>query len=365
MSIYLIYAFVLLLFSLIEIRNARKTKAMRVCWIAVCVALVLLSGLRYGLETDYWHYYEMFNGITVVATTEPLFSVLMLVIRAVFKDFNYFVLFVAVMSMGAKEKLFGKLDYCFTAILFYYLKYYVLFELNAIRQGLALSVVLFAVYEYLKGDNRKFIILSLVATLVHASSVVVFVIPVIGKKQIRLNNVVVVSCAALLVRVFLIEKVAFLGTKYVSLIFNSSTNLVNGLKYILYNNLISNVDFISILRVLIPTICLYWLGVSKNDNEKGRKNYQILYNIYLVGTTINLVFLGYDTISYRLASVFYSVEGMLVALSLNRKKVYSFRSLNLERTICYLLLFVCDLWSYVGLLFSSTTLVPYKTFIFQ
>lgn len=365
MNLYLIYAFVLLLFSLVEIRNARKTKAMRVCWIAVCVALVLLSGLRYGLETDYWHYYEMFNGITVVAATEPLFTVLMLVIRTVFKDFNFFVLFVAIMSMGAKEKLFGKLDYCFTAALFYYLRYYVLFELNAIRQGLAVSIVLFAIYEYLKGDNRKFVILSIIATLIHASSVVVFVIPVIGKKKIRWKNVVVVCCTSLLVRIFLIEKVAFLGTKYVNLIFNSSNNLVSGLKYILYNNLISNVDFISVLRVLIPTICLYRLGVSRNNNEKGKRDYQVLYNIYLVGTSLNLTFLGYDTISYRLASVFYCVEGMLVALSLNRKKVYSIRRLNLERTICYLSLFACDLWSFVGLLSSSTTLIPYKTFLYH
>lgn len=365
MSVYLIYAFVLLFFSLIEMRNARKTKAMRFCWAVVCIALVLLSGLRYGLETDYWHYYEMFNGITVVAATEPLFTALMQVIRTVFKDFNFFVFLVAVMSMGAKEKLFGKLDYCFTAILFYYLRYYILFELNAIRQGLAVSIVLFAVYEYLKGNNRKFVILSLIATLIHASSVVIFVIPVISKKRIRWKNVATVCCASLLIRIFLIEKAALLGTNYVTVVFNSSNNLINGMKYILYNNLISNVEFISILRVIIPTICLYVLGVSKNNDEEWKRDYQVLYNIYLVGTALNLIFLGYDTISYRLASVFYCVEGILVALSLNRKKIYSFRCLNLERAICYSLLFACDLWSFVGLLSSSTTLIPYKTFLFR
>lgn len=365
MLIYLFFIVILCLVSMVQLFNKKNTKLLKSCWFIVCLGLILLSGLRYGLETDYWHYYEMFKGTNIVSTTEPAFVVLMRLTKVVTNNFNCFVLLVAIISIGIKCKIFAKCKYCFVVLLIYYLRYYILFELNAIRQGLAVTFVLIAIYKLINNDKKGYIVFSLIAVMFHVSSVVVLGAWFIGNKRCTIKEIIIMCGGAMGLRIFVVEKLLSMGGKYVSFVFNSSNNLINGTKYILYNNHVETVSVVGILRVLIPVICLYLLQTeegSYSNNPKLNK-YNLLFKLYLLGATINLLFLGYDTIGYRLASVFYCIEGLLVGFSLERKQLYSFNRVNIVNLLCYITLIACDLWSFIGLMNTSDSLIPYRSFI--
>lgn len=367
MLIYVLFVVFISMFSILQLRNSKENKVNKYCWTVTCASVILLAGLRYGLETDYWHYYKMFDGTTVVAATEPLFSLLIMTVRIFTKDYNIFVLLIAVVSLGIKLHVFEKFKYCFVVLLLYFLRYYILFELNAIRQGLAVSFVLLAIYYLTQNNKKQFLIYVSIASLLHASSIFALVALVIKEKKINFRIVISICLGAIIGRLFLIEKLLLLGGNYTSFVFNSSNNLINGTKYVLYNNHISEVDLMSILRVIIPVICLYVLQsrIGKYETSEKAKKYYFLFKIYIIGASINLLFLGYDTIGYRLASIFYCVECLLIGYSLERKRAYSINRINVKNLFCYCTLIACDLWSFTGIMMSSETLIPYKTFLFR
>ena len=93
-------------------------------------------------------------------------SAIRAVIHIFFKNYGVYCFIVAIISMGIKGKYFGKLKYPFIALLCYYLRFYVLFELNAIRQGMAMAFVIIAIYYLIKETkNRKYVILREIDTI--------------------------------------------------------------------------------------------------------------------------------------------------------------------------------------------------------
>ena len=71
MAVYLILLGLLLITAILELFHIRiiKEQHQAIYW-GLIIALVLVAGLRYGLEEDYWHYYHVFNGTEKVSSLE-------------------------------------------------------------------------------------------------------------------------------------------------------------------------------------------------------------------------------------------------------------------------------------------------------
>ena len=361
MAIYIVAVGYLTVFTLAQIFVNENLKGLsKYFYGLICLFILFIAGCRYGLETDYWHYNDIFNG-TSEQMIEPGFLLLIKIVRAFTHNFNYFLIIVAALSFGIKANLIRQFKYCFLLLLVYYLRYFVLFELNGIRQGLSLAFVMIAVMKLVEGDRKKFVIFTLVASMIHMSSALILLALLFEKRTMKFSVIVGVCMAAIIFRVYFLDMVMSFRHILNSSILNSEYHLIRGTQYIFNGRLGNREIWTSILRSVIQIFCFYWL----RTNNLFRNKYNVLFNIYLLGCLVNIGFVGLDTISYRLASTFCCVECLLLGYGMQDGPHFDLKQINLKRAGAYMTIVACNVWSFIGVLNTSESLIPYRTFFFQ
>ena len=357
MVIYVFPLILLTLFSSLELLD-KHVKNQRIIFVMLCILLLCISGFRYGLETDYWHYYYIFHGILKASNIEIAYTLLNKIIYAVTHNFNIFCFIIAIVSMGLKGWIFDKMKYPFMALLCYYLRFYVLFELNAIRQGLAITFILLAYIAIDKKNIKKYIVFSIIAILFHSSAIVIFIAPILKKMNLNAYKIVIIYMAALIFRIFLFDQTIVFLQGFATFINGSSNGVIKGTQYIINSgDKMQSFGILNYIRIILPGLALYYL--QKKDNKP------FFYNIYFWGSIINIMFLGLDTIGFRLASNFYVVECFILCDIINSNVgIFRLRKFKLKQALCFGAIAFCDIWSFVATLISSSTLIPYTTFIF-
>lgn len=358
MTIYLFVFILLNLFSSLELLN-KRVKNQRAVFITLCLLLLCISGFRYGLETDYWHYNDIFNGKIKTSNIEVAYMLLNKVVYVMTHNFNIFCLVVAIISMGFKGWIFDKMKYPFTVLFCYYLRFYVLFELNAIRQGLAITFILLAYMAFDKKDMKKYIIFAFIAILFHSSAIVVFFVPILKKMNLSVYRLVMFYAMAIVFRTLLFDQAIEFFQGFSGFINGSSNGVINGTQYIINSgDKMQPFGILNYIRIIIPGLALYYL--QKKSDKKW------CFNIYFWGSIINIMFLGLDTIGFRLASNFYVIECFILSdvITVN-PAMFQIKKFKWKQAICLGLVAFCDIWSFVATLISSSTLVPYTTFIFR
>lgn len=129
--------------------------------------IFFISCFRYGVGTDFFSYQAIFRYNHPI---EPLFYELIQVIKYLRGNYTVFVAIVFALSFGIKLYAFLKLAYSkgiFLCIMLFCSFYYIAYDMNAIRQGLALSLTLLACYyAYIKRPYTYYP-LCIIATLIH------------------------------------------------------------------------------------------------------------------------------------------------------------------------------------------------------
>ena len=354
MAVYLILLGLLLITAILELFHIRiiKEQHQAIYW-GLIIALVLVAGLRYGLEEDYWHYYHVFNGTEQVSSLELGFKLFNSVIHIFFKNYGVYCFIVAIISMGIKGKYFGKLKYPFIALLCYYLRFYVLFELNAIRQGMAMAFVIIAIYYLINNDKGKYCLFTVIALSFHSSAVCVLLVPFIKKVRLKLKHILFIYCGCLIFRLVFFNDVIASFAPYISGVLGSTNNLIHGLQYIINSgDKMQEMNYFSLARVIIPGICLYFITNKAN---------QVYYDLYFTGSVLNLLFWGLDTIAFRIPAVFYIFEVYILNDALVEQKLFGKRKKDWIFTVCLFCVAFCDIWTFASYLIDSRTLIPYRT----
>lgn len=355
MTVYLIPLGFLLISSLFELCHVRlKVRQKKICYFLIALYLVLMAGLRYGLESDYWHYYHIFNGMTKVSSLEIGFKFFNSIVHAITEDYGVYCFLVAVLSIGLKSKFFAKIKYPFVVLACYYLRFYVLFELNAVRQGLAMTLVIIGIYYLMQDNKKKYFFFVVIATLFHTAALCGLLAIFLKKRKIKLKYIVLIYICCITFRLVFFDTVISSFSPYISYVLNSSSNLIHGMQYIINSgDKMQKMNYFSLARVVIPGICLYL--ISDYDENK------MYYNMYFLGSILNLVFWGLDTIAFRIPAVFYIFEGYILNDSLMKHKLFGKKDMLF--TICFLCIAFCDISTFISYLLESTSLVPYRTII--
>lgn len=358
MAIYIILLILLASFSIFELINIRF-KNQKIIFIILCLTLVCVSGFRYGLETDYWHYYYIFNGSLKASNLEIAFMLLNKIVYSLTHNFNIFCIIVAILSMGLKGWIFDKMKYPFTMLLCYYLRFYVLFELNAIRQGLAITFIILAYMSFDKKQIKKYILFSIIAILFHSSAVIVLLTPLVYRLKLSAKWIMIVYVLAIVFRLAFFDRAITYLQQFSSIINGSSNGVIRGTQYIINSgDKMQPVGITNYVRIILPGISLYYL--QKNIKKEW------YYNLYFIGSIMNIMFLGLDTIGFRLASNFYVVECLILSAVLSANTgILKFRKFKWKQATFLGIVAFCDIWSFIATLASSTTLIPYTTFFFH
>ena len=356
MAIYLTVLGFLSVASIFELFHIKiETKQKKIVYWGIVIALVLVAGLRYGLESDYWHYYYVFWGTIKVSSLEIGFKLFNSIVYTFFKNYGVYCLIVAIVSMGGKGKFFFKLKYPFIALLCYYLRFYVLFELNAIRQGMAMTFVIIAIYYLINSDIKKYIFFVVVAMLFHSAAICALLGLVLKKVNMKFKYVILAYFCCLIFRLVFFDTVIASFEPYISGVLGSTNNLIHGIQYIINSgDKMQEMNYFSLIRVIIPGICLYFIS---------NKNNQLYFNLYFIGSVLNLLFWGLDTIAFRIPAVFYIFEAYILNDALLECKIFGRKKKDWVFTICFCGVAFCDIWSFIAYLTESTTLVPYRTIL--
>lgn len=151
------------------------------------ILIFTVSAFRQGVGTDFYSYKDYFNAqcLNCGREGELLFYSLNIMLKSIDLDFQWVIIttsfiFCIFITACAKTK-FGVWFFLFILLNLY------LPTFNIIRQGVAVSIVCYAVYRYFYFDEKKlYVALLFVATMFHTSLIVGVVVLIFDK--VKLSN---------------------------------------------------------------------------------------------------------------------------------------------------------------------------------
>ena len=177
MEIYLLIMGLLVVLSMAN-PIIKKEEINKILFTAIAVILILLAGLRhYSVGRDTLQYINAYTGITPLDRYELGFSSFLNLLYKFSTDFQFLIFVSSVI-------IFIPIMYLIFAF-----NYYAIY-LNAMRQSMAVAIVLVANELYRYNKNCKiFIFLIVSAVLFHNSAIIAVLIPLLYKIKLKTPNI--------------------------------------------------------------------------------------------------------------------------------------------------------------------------------
>lgn len=179
MILYFSLAFIIFIFSIYDISIERdsliSTKLIgRSLYSLIIFTLITLGGIRWLTGTDWRPYYNYFidnkKWEEYKGKFEPIYAVLNYIVHQFTNSYTVFLCIFSFLVISIKGVAIRKIA-LYPALSLYLFFCSNIGDIFAIRQWLAISILLISIYYIHKKDKAKFIIILLLATLVHYSSV--------------------------------------------------------------------------------------------------------------------------------------------------------------------------------------------------
>lgn len=312
--------------------------------------LLLLAGFRMNTGTDYGNYYRLFYDKTLQSQLEIGFQWLIKLTNTIYyNSFNLFIFLVSSISVILKYFYFKQFKYPSIGLVIYVGYFYHGLEYNVIRQGLAISLLLYSINCIRKRYFLKFILWVAMASLFHISALIF--LPAYFVVNIRLN----IKKLILYVVIFLIIRLLFLNVLLnIMLDLTSKINIDSlsaflwHLEYYISDNIRSFITLGMIRRVVVITA--YILLLDKFDITS------MTFKLYFFGFLIYILFMGNDILSARLA-LNYEICMIPMFANIDWKKTL--------RSYCMLSLVFCVVFSLLMYTVLTGPSMQYYTFLLK
>lgn len=296
------------------------------------IILFVLSALRYSNGADYYSYALIFETIpreinlalSSTIHSDPGFNVLIALVKQLGLNYRGFLIILAIMTLyGFLKPITQKSTFPLISLTIFYSVYYHIYVNSAVRQGLAMAMIFYAIiYFYNKGEHWKFIGVIFLASTFHFSALVMLSIYPINYLA-RNKTIVNFALIASLVLILLAN-----ATSYIDIIINYFLNLVG---YSVYAD--GQVNILSILTkisLLVFISILYFIS-SKHKTEEDK----FYYRLYVIGILIYLFFINYPMVA-RVLDYFTMFEILLIPSLLIKTKDIPLRIASVVLTIIIL-----------------------------
>lgn len=318
------YVFVLLIAYLLLLRffmgDLSDKRAQKKYLMLSAIPIILIMSLRYHVidvvtdTKDYYDFYEMASMLSIKELfNDPFFEPGYILLNKAFASIipnPQFIFFLeAFICVSAVCRfIYKNLESPFFGMLFFVTLGTMTFEFTAFRQGIAMSICLFAV-EYIKEKKLlPFIILVLLAATFHKTAIVFLPFYFIAQRKPTLRNnflTIIAICTIVLSA----SKITTFG---------------NILFEMQYSNVYIGSDYGGLVPILIFVITLILLLINKDKIG----NY-IFFNMVVIGLTIYL--LRYTALAAERVS-FYFTTGTIIALP---AAIESFKEKNTRVVLYY------------------------------
>lgn len=317
--------------------------------------VIVIGGLRYEVGADWGSYLKIFNDSTLNDYTEiePGYVLLNKIFKLLGAPYQLFLMCLFALSYSLKAYAFSKYSAnVFIALLVYIPIQFMVYDINAIRQGLAIGV-LFTTFPFiLRRKLMPFLLICFLAISIHITSIVFLPFYWIALKPFSDRRVlyllILFTIIALLSNIILNNILPFLGIdfvlfdKFLSYTANDSYN-----KQLSFN-------LSTIYRILILIIFIYMRGKMKIQNEL----YLLLRNGYFLSLAIYFTFFSIELIATR-GSLYFRVFDTFMFTYI----ITSFRDLYMKQLLLFLLLLYVGLQIFVTLNIEDNSLIPYHNFL--
>lgn len=290
--IYVIVFFILLLLSIrFDFLGQRGLSKF---WYAMAfIILVCLAGFRYKVGGDTIMYFYSFENIPKLgdlftldfntAREDPFWLVLASIAKTISDDFTILQFFQSIIINVILFNFFSKYTpYKFTAVLMYYLFFYIYFNMEILREAIAVCFFLLAYSSLQKEKMIGYYLLCTVAFLFHSSAIITFIFPLFRNQKLNTKTVTLLILSLLLVMGSVFFGVDIIGV----LLFNQRI----ADKFEAYKNLTPSFlgfSYYFLMYTVWPYLIYRWL----KKNEKLKFNELIV--IYFAVAIIVSFFTGF------------------------------------------------------------------------
>lgn len=326
------YYIILAMFALLAyVYDYRKITPMRNFWLVVMGLIVIgIAGFRYRLGVDsvlYEHEYPDMPTIARLADYkfsdtryQPLYIVFTAICRSISDDFTCFQIIHAVYVNTVVFWFFNKYTkHTFMGLALYFLVLYIPFNMEVLRESLAIATMLLAWPMFKQGKWIWYYLICAVAFGFHLSAIISFFLPIFwlpGLRQLFVfGKRTAIICILLLAVGFTIQKQFFDIINILSM----SDNFADRTEAYKNDELggtalnLNGVVGYLIRFALYPLMALYFIKKNqlrkrkKRDKEMAKEEYMTMWNIYMACITLLI------TIFHRYNNYFAPFSFLIIA----------------------------------------------------
>lgn len=290
------------------------------------ILFIIFGGLRWLTGTDWNSYYPYFIDLYTWkqfndGRFEIGYALLNFFIKSITPNFTVFLFVQALICVSLKMSVIKKIAIFPGFTLFLYFCYNI-GDILAVRQSIAISILMYSILSIQKKDIKQFIMLTFLATCIHNTSIIWIITYRLYWIRLSRKNIYCIF--------ILCFTIVFVISKYYITILNTFVSLLPenikifrriSAKIYYYANSYGAITssfglFLSFIkRLILLPIFLIVLKRNKNDTV-----YNGLLNIWIIGTVLYFLFATNLTVFQRLTTPFISVEFLLLPYILKIEK---------------------------------------------
>ncbi|MGL5541076.1 MAG: EpsG family protein [Erysipelotrichaceae bacterium] len=360
--LYLALFIIILLVGLYFENHKVNPKTEQYCYIGVGIFLFLFAGFRYYTGFDYNNYLNQYNLIQDYSLVQVFLGqttinaeyVFQLILRLA-PSYTWVLLLSSAMGVLLKVYLFDRFSINkWMTLAFYFSSFFMMYEMGAIRQGIAVSFLFLSIPFILDRKLWSYLGLVSVASLFHVSAV--FFLPVYFF-TFKLKKRYILGIIAFL-GIFLVSGISNIMVEF--LIQIAPESIAYKLSYYL-SEATPTLGVLFSFGKRLFFLMLFYFGIEKAKAklpESKTKYFDLLFNIYLFSIIVYIVFLAAPTIGGRAA------QNLSFAQLLLFPTLLYLSSKDVVRNVIYGMLIVLSLNSMIDLFAEGDMVrqyyVPYR-----
>lgn len=330
MIYYLSTAIYIYLLGLIEIIADQKSAKKFVTFFCALI-LILFAGLKVTGSTDYQGYKEIFaqfDSFDITGFVEPGYQLLMVFTHCLGGSFLLFYFTVALLNVSVKTTIMYKLTpFVGAALLIYFCGCFFERDNDGIRQGLSMSICFIALYCLVKDRIKNYYLFTVIAVLLHYSSVIFFLAIVLKRIRWTTTTILCILGSSYLISIT--------GTFLTQYIVSAVPIEMISTKLEIYSSNDYSEGLGITVGVLFRTFLLILFMVYRNRINIQEDLYLILRNGLALSIVCTLVFGDFAIIAHRLPYVFREFQIFIVPYLIAALPNKEFRLIGLTVVFLY------------------------------
>lgn len=358
--IYYLLVLLLSFFSLIEQFKPDKTDISILKHIAF-ILILFIGGLRFEVGADWFAYEKLFNSVNSFedifsVREEKLFMFFQFVCKIIVNSYSFFVFSLFAFTFYLKYNVFNKYSTdIFLSLIIYIYTLFLIYDLNGIRQGMAMAIVLTSISAILNKRKYLFIVLVTAACMCHTSAIIFFPFYWLSRIKVSQKNMLWITFLCLIISA-VIQSLILNSSLFQYLLLMDSFSHYSS--YLDNDTLSKEIPILSI--PVFQRLLVFIIFILNYDKLKVSEEFKrLLINGYFLAIII-FVFLSFNSeYAARLSFYYKSLEIFIIPII-----VSSQRKLSHKIVLWGLFVVLCVSGLYRLLQLPDGGLIPYHFILF-